>query len=232
METAGAAGLELRGLVWVAGKSFELDIDPLRVEPGAVGVVVAGPAAGDALADVLIGLAAPGAGTVSLQGADVTGWAAGKRPVALVPCGGGLLPHLTVERNVGFGLGSQQSRLARRQRVSEVLGRLRLESLRRQRPHEISPVQRLRVAVARALCTQIEPVAMVIEDRQGQIPCRAAAMTAAGQDLSVLVITDSAERAGALATAAPAACREAVEQARPTGPRVDSERLAGRPATP
>jgi putrescine transport system ATP-binding protein len=230
VETAGATGLELRGLVWAAGKSYELDIDPLRLEPGSVGVVVAQTAAGDVLADVLIGLASPSAGTVRLRGADVTGWAAGKRPVALVPCGGGLLPHLTVERNVGFGLGGQPSRLARSRRVAEVLSQLRLESLRRQRPHEISPVQRLRVAVARALCSQVEPVAVVIEDRQGQIPCRAAVMTAAGQDLSVLVITDSAERTGALATAAHAVCRQAVERAWPGNPGLPGPRLARPPA--
>jgi ABC-type thiamine transport system ATPase subunit len=232
VETAGATGLELRGLVWAAGKSYELDIDPLRLEPGSVGVVIAEPAAGDVLADVLTGLASPSAGTVHVRGDDVTGWPAGRRPVALVPCGGGLLPHLTVERNVGFGLGSRSSRLARSQRVAEVLSQLRLEMLRRQRPHEISPVQRLRVAVARALCSQVEPVAVVIEDRRCQIPCRAAVTAAAGQDLSVLVITDSTEHTGALTIAVQATCRQAVEQAWPGGPGLAGPRLASRgPAT-
>lgn len=225
METAATTGLELRGLAWAAGNAFELDTDPLRVEPGSVGVVVAAPAAGDALADVLLGLASPLGGTVRVHGDDITGWPAGRRPVALVPCGGGLLPHLTVERNVSFGVGSLSSRLGRAWRVGEVLGLLQLESLRRLRPHEISPVQRLRVAVARALCAQPEPVAVVIEDRRGQIPCRAAVVTAAAQDLSVLVITDIPERSGALATAAQAACRPAADASRPAVPLT-----AGRPA--
>jgi hypothetical protein len=55
-------------------------------------------------------------------------------------------------------------------------------------------VQRLRVAVARALCAQPEPVAVVIEDRDGHPACRAAAATAREQDLAVLVITDSRDR--------------------------------------
>jgi hypothetical protein len=61
-------------------------------------------------------------------------------------------------------------------------------------PHELSPVQRLRVAVARALCAQPEPVAVVIEDRDGHPACRAAAATASEQDLAVLVITDARDR--------------------------------------
>jgi ABC-type thiamine transport system ATPase subunit len=217
VRTAAATGLELRGLVWAAGISCELDTDPLRVEPGSVGVITADTAAGDALADVLVGLASPQRGTISVQGTPVTGRPPGQRAIALVPCGGGLLPHLTVERNVGFGLAARSSAPTRQRRVSEVLGQLQLESLRRQRPHEISPVQRLRVAVARALCAQPEPVAVVIEDRRGQIPCRAAVVTAAAQDLAVLVITDSAERGRALTAAVRAACCPAAGSERPAG---------------
>ena len=202
-----AVGVELRGLRWAAGNAYELGPDPLRVEPGAVGVVVAEPAAGDALADVVVGLRSPLRGTVSVDGSPVTRQPAGQRPVALVPCGGGLLPHLTIERNIGFGLAGRVSRQARLGRVSEVLARLQLESLRRLRPHEISGVQRLGVAVARALCAPVEPVAVVVEDRRGQFPCRAAVMTAAAQDLAVLVITDVSGQGAALGASAQAACR-------------------------
>lgn len=203
-----ATGLELRGVVWAAAcGAYEIDTDPLWVEPGAVGVIVAEPTVGSALADVIVGLCRPLRGTVSLDGRPVADQTAGKRPVTLVPCGGGLLPHLTVERNVGFGLGGRLSRRARHARVSEVLAQLQLESLRRFRPHEISGVQRLRVAVARALCASVEAVAVVIEDRQGQFPCRAAVMTAVDQDLSVLVITDSPGRGAALGAMPQAACR-------------------------
>ncbi len=219
MQTAPGTGLELLGLVWAAGAAYEIDTDPLRVEPGAVAVIVAEPAAGDALADVLVGLARPLCGTVSLDGSPVIDRPCPQRPVALVPCGGGLLPHLTVERNVGFGLSGRVPRSARRGRVSEVLGQLQLESVRRLRPHEISPTQRLRVAVARALCASVEPAAVVVEDRQGRTPCRAAVMTAAAQDLSVLVITDASERGGTLGAAMQAACRPALEPAWNVGPR-------------
>jgi ABC-type thiamine transport system ATPase subunit len=209
VQTATTTGLVLQGLAWAADGVYAIDTDPLQVDPAAVTVVVAEPAVGDALANVLIGISDPLRGTVSVKGSPVTGQPPGQRPITLVPCGGGLLPHLTVERNVAFGLGGRASRSARRGRVGEVLAQLQLESLRRLRPHEISPVQRLRVAVARAMCAPVEPVAVVIEDRQGQVPCRAAVMTAVAQDLSVLVITDVPERGGVLGAVTQAACRPA-----------------------
>jgi ABC-type thiamine transport system ATPase subunit len=219
--------------MWAADGVHELTVRVLRVQPGEIGVVVAAPAIGDALADVLAGLAQPRRGTVSLDGVPVTGRPAGRCPIALVPPGGGLLPQLTVERNVGFGLSGQMPRSAWRGRVNEVLGQLQLESLRRKRPHEISPVQRLRVAVARALCAPVEPLAVVVEDRRGQIPGRAAAVTAAAQDLSVLVITDAPERGGGLTPATQAACRPARDkdpgQDQDPGPGPDSAGGPGRP---
>lgn len=227
MGKAATTGLELCALMWAADGMHELTVRVLRVQPGEIGVIVAGPAAGDALADVLAGLAQPRRGTVSLDGVPVTGRPAGQRPIALVPPGGGLLPQLTVERNVGFGLSGQMPRSAWRGRVNEVLGQLQLESLRRKRPHEISPVQRLRVAVARALCAPVEPLAVVVEDRRGQIPGRAAAVTAAAQDLSVLVITDAPERGGGLAPAAQVSCRPARDTDTDPGP--DSAGGPGRP---
>lgn len=206
MRTAAVNGLELQDLMWAGAGTHALTPGRLRVDPGAVGVVVAGPEAGSALADVLVGLARPLRGTVLLHGSPVTGQPAGQCPVALVPCDGGLLPQLTVEGNVGFGLAGRVTRLARQQRVREALGRLQLESVRRLRPHEISPVQRLRTAVARALCAPVAPGAVVVEDRRGQFPCRAAVMTATAPDLPVLVITDDVQRAEALGAVTQAVC--------------------------
>jgi ABC-type sugar transport system ATPase subunit len=200
-------GVELRGLVWAAGQPHQLEVDPLRVAGGEIGVIVASPAAGSALADVLVGLARPLRGTVRVRGVSVTGRPPGERGITLVPCGGGLLPHLTVERNVGFGLDGKVARAARHARVTEVLGALQLASLRRLRPHEISPEQQLRVALARAMCAHAETVAVVVEDSCGPVSCRVAAMTAAEQELSVLLITDEPDRVRGIPRRAWAVCR-------------------------
>jgi ABC-type thiamine transport system ATPase subunit len=182
-------GLQLHALVWeAAGTRLRMDI----AVPESAIVVAPRPAA-SALADVLVGLSAPVGGSVSVDDREVTGLPPGRRGITLVPPGGGLLPHLTVERNVAYGCGRGHGSRVRRR-----LQDLQLESVRRLRPHELSPVQRLQVAVARALCLDGRPGAIVIEDRRGETLCRAAVAAARSQDVAVLVITDSAERGAAL----------------------------------
>lgn len=178
--------LRLHALVWKAhGLRFRLD---LTIRPGEAMVVAADPEVGTALADVVLGLAIPLGGAVRLDGRDVTSLAAGTRGIALVPVGGGLLPHLNVKRNVAYG-GDPAHAAAR-------LRDLQLEGIQKQPPHELSPAQRLQVAVARALCHARESVAIVFEDRSGEAPYRTAVDTARAYGATVLVITDL--RRGAL----------------------------------
>jgi ABC-type thiamine transport system ATPase subunit len=182
-------GLQLHSLVWEAA-GIRLRMDCHVTETA---IVVTEPPAASVLADVLVGLSPPVGGAVRLDGRDVTGLSPGHRGITLVPPGGGLLPHLTVERNVAYGCGR-----AHRSRVRRRLQELQLESVRGLRPHELSPVQRLQVAVARALCQEGPPGAIVIEDRRGETQCRAAVAAARAQNVAVLVITDSADRGTSL----------------------------------
>ncbi|KKM12080.1 hypothetical protein SY88_05385 [Clostridiales bacterium PH28_bin88] len=66
-----------------------------------------------------------------------------------------LFPHLTVERNVSYGL--RQS-TGGRARVEEVLNLVGLEGLRSRMPHELSGGQQQRVALARALAPRPEVI--------------------------------------------------------------------------
>ncbi len=202
------AGVEIRGLVWAAGidSQYRFDVNPFRVAAGEIAIIDAAAAVGSALSDVLTGLARPLRGDMRMRGKPVGDLPPGGRGIGLVPNGGGLLPHLTVERNVEFGLGGNMSRSRRHARVGEALEALQLAHLRRLRPHEISPEQRLRVAVARAMCASPETVAVVVEDGDGPATCRAAVMTAADQDLSVLVITGVPGRAAEIGWHVRAAC--------------------------
>jgi len=61
-----------------------------------------------------------------------------------------LFPHMTVEKNIGFGIGNL-SRKERRNRIKEVLGLVELEGYEKRYPHELSGGQQQRVALARAL---------------------------------------------------------------------------------
>jgi iron(III) transport system ATP-binding protein len=66
-----------------------------------------------------------------------------------------LFPHLTVARNIAFGLRTG-TEAERRARVSELLEVIGLEALARRYPHELSGGQQQRVALARALAPRPE----------------------------------------------------------------------------
>lgn len=181
------SSLRLRALEWrVPGSRARFRLD-LKIDHGDAVVVAADQAAGTALADVVLGLASPLGGTIHRDGLDVTGAPPGERGIALVPPGGGLLPHLTVERNVAYG--------GDRAHAADRIRDFQLEGIRRLRPHDLSPAQRLRVAVARALCHRGEPVAIVFEDRAGGPPYRPAVDAARAHGAAVLVVTDREDEA-------------------------------------
>jgi iron(III) transport system ATP-binding protein len=77
------------------------------------------------------------------------------RRIGYVPQEGALFPHLSVGRNVAFGLRRGPHR---RQRVLELLDMVGLTGLHRRYPHQLSGGQQQRVALARALATDPEIV--------------------------------------------------------------------------
>ncbi|HWD53906.1 MAG TPA: ABC transporter ATP-binding protein [Acidimicrobiales bacterium] len=77
------------------------------------------------------------------------------RHIGYVPQEGALFPHLSVGRNVGFGLPRGPNRRAR---VLELLDMVGLSGLHRRYPHQLSGGQQQRVALARALATDPEIV--------------------------------------------------------------------------
>jgi iron(III) transport system ATP-binding protein len=77
------------------------------------------------------------------------------RRIGYVPQEGALFPHLSVGRNVAFGLRRGPDR---RRRVLELLDMVGLSGLQRRYPHQLSGGQQQRVALARALATDPEIV--------------------------------------------------------------------------
>ncbi len=77
------------------------------------------------------------------------------RRIGYVPQEGALFPHLSVGRNVAFGLRRGPHR---RDRVLELLDMVGLSGLHRRYPHQLSGGQQQRVALARALATEPEIV--------------------------------------------------------------------------
>lgn len=101
---------------------------------------------------MLAGLEMPDSGSVHIGNRDVTYADPGNRDIAMVFQSYALYPHLTVQRNMEFGLRMQG--VARRERasqvmeVAEVLG---ITDLLQRRPSDLSGGQRQRVALGRAI---------------------------------------------------------------------------------
>ena len=101
---------------------------------------------------IIAGFDHPDAGTITLSGQDLLGIRPNRRPVNLMFQSYALFPHMSVEKNVAYGL--ERDGVAKdevRVRVQEVLTTVGLLDKARQRPHQLSGGQRQRVALARAI---------------------------------------------------------------------------------
>jgi putrescine transport system ATP-binding protein len=101
---------------------------------------------------MLAGFEQPSAGRVVLAGQDLSGVPPYRRPVNMMFQSYALFPHMSVERNIAFGL--KQDGLGKDEiavRVDEMLRLVQLSGLAKRRPDQLSGGQRQRVALARAL---------------------------------------------------------------------------------
>jgi putrescine transport system ATP-binding protein len=104
---------------------------------------------------MLAGFEEPSAGRIFIDGQDMAGVPAWDRPVHMMFQSYALFPHMTVERNVAYGLKYEaMTEAARKDRVREMLDLVQLTPFAGRKPHQISGGQRQRVALARALARQ------------------------------------------------------------------------------
>ena len=113
---------------------------------------------------LVAGFERPDAGAITIAGAvvadaDGTFVAPEHRHVGVVFQDFALFPHLTVARNVGFGLAAFPDRAAR---VREMLDLVGLADVAQRYPHQLSGGQQQRVAVARALAP--EPALLLLDE--------------------------------------------------------------------
>ncbi|MBI3406040.1 MAG: molybdenum ABC transporter ATP-binding protein [Acidobacteria bacterium] len=145
---------------------FRLDVE-FNVPPGVT--ILFGPsgAGKTTILDCIAGLARPDAGRIVLgeqvlfDSANATAVHTERRKIGYVFQSLALFPHLSVRKNVEFGL-SQISVPERRHRAQELLEAFRIANLSERRPAQISGGERQRVALARALVT--EPNALLLDE--------------------------------------------------------------------
>jgi spermidine/putrescine transport system ATP-binding protein len=117
---------------------------------------------------MIAGFEEPSEGKVLLDGEDVTGLPPFKRATNTVFQTYALFPHLSVERNVAFGL--QRKRVSKeeiRRRVNEELERVGLAGHANRKPRQLSGGQQQRVALARALVNR--PAVLLLDEPLGAL---------------------------------------------------------------
>jgi len=101
---------------------------------------------------MLAGFVEPTSGRILIDGVPMGGVPPYERPVNMMFQSYALFPHMTVERNVGYGISrTRMDAATRASRIHEALEMVQLSHVAGRKPHQLSGGQRQRVALARAL---------------------------------------------------------------------------------
>jgi ABC-type sugar transport system ATPase subunit len=157
--------IELRGV----SKSYGPNVDALQgidlvVEQGER-VAILGPSGSgkSTLLRVIAGLERPDAGSVWMDGRDMTEQPPYRREVAMVFQSPALYPHLSVFENMAFSVRARRMPKAERlRRVSQIAETLAIKHLLERRPADLSGGERQRVALGRAVIR--EPRVLLLDE--------------------------------------------------------------------
>jgi spermidine/putrescine transport system ATP-binding protein len=117
---------------------------------------------------IIAGLEQPDAGSVWLDGREVTGLEPNQRDVNTVFQNYALFPHMNVAENIGYGLKLKKVPKSEiRKKVFQMLELVQLEGYEKRKPSELSGGQKQRVAIARALVNN--PKVLLLDEPLGAL---------------------------------------------------------------
>jgi multiple sugar transport system ATP-binding protein len=150
------SAISLRGIGKYFGKTRVLESIDLEIKQGEFCVFVGPSGCGKStLLRIIAGLESVSVGDLSMDGKRVNELEPSKRGIAMVFQSYALYPHMTVYKNLAFGLKlakTQQSEADRR--IREAARMLQIEQLLDRLPKQLSGGQRQRVAIGRAITRQ------------------------------------------------------------------------------
>jgi putrescine transport system ATP-binding protein len=156
MAAAGEPFLRIENISKFFGHFQAVKDVSLSVAKGEIFSLLGGSGCGKTtLLRMLAGFEEPTSGKIFLDGRDMTGVSPWDRPVHMMFQSYALFPHMSVEKNVGYGLKHEKMTAQQKaDRVREMLELVQLVPYATRKPHQISGGQRQRVALARALARQ------------------------------------------------------------------------------
>ncbi|HEY9556160.1 MAG TPA: sulfate ABC transporter ATP-binding protein [Acidimicrobiales bacterium] len=164
--------IEVSGVGKRFGDFVALDDVSLSIPSGQLTALL-GPSGGgkSTLLRIIAGLEHADVGRVEIEGVDATDLPAQRRNVGFVFQHYAAFKHLSVRRNVAFGLEiRKRPKDEIRRRVQELLELVHLEQLADRLPSQLSGGQRQRMALARALA--VEPTVLLLDEPFGALDAK------------------------------------------------------------
>ena len=164
--------IDVSGLTKTFGDFVALDDVTVSLPTGQLTALL-GPSGGgkSTLLRIIAGLDAADTGTVTIEGREATHLPARKRDVGFVFQHYAVFKHLSVAKNVAFGLEiRKRPRAEIDKRVGELLELVHLSQFRDRMPSQLSGGQRQRMALARALA--VEPSVLLLDEPFGALDAK------------------------------------------------------------
>ncbi len=164
--------IDINGVSKTFGDFVALDDVNLTIPTGQLTALL-GPSGGgkSTLLRIIAGLDSADRGTISIEGTDATKLPAQKRNVGFVFQHYAVFKHMTVAKNVAFGLEIRKKpkeEVVRR--VDELLELVHLSQFSHRLPSQLSGGQRQRMALARALA--VEPTVLLLDEPFGALDAK------------------------------------------------------------
>ncbi len=162
--SSASSAVSLEGVVKKYRQQTVLHELSLKIRPGEFLTLLGPSGCGKTtLLNLIAGFAQADNGEIFIQDQPVTDLPPHQREIGIVFQNYALFPHMTVERNIGYGLRMRRMAPAEiAARVQEAMAMVKLDGLGDRKPRELSGGQQQRVALARALV--IRPKVLLLDE--------------------------------------------------------------------